>query len=148
MNGSLRAHPIRALVGFIVAILLVCWAVKAGILKQLGGLGAVLFGVYVDASFNVYSSLTSSPWTFENFARDPDRARTCRYYVMLANGVILGLGLFGTIVASNAWPLIGAAVVMSFMWFIYWRAIAKGEAAGAGGKSSDNQWATAGANGG
>lgn len=117
---------------------------RSGALSSMAGVGAILFGVYVDASFNVYSSLTSSPWTFENFSKDKDRAASCRRYVMMANAAALALGLFGTIVAHTLWPLAGSVVVVVGMYAVYHKAIAKGEKAGAAGDKPDDQWNRAG----
>lgn len=121
----------------VVAVIVAWWLVKSGTLRTMQGAGAILFGVYVDASFNVYSSLTSSPWTFENFSRDPERAKSCRKYVMMANLAAFALGLFGTIVAASLWPLAGAGVVAVSMWTVYHKAIGKGEEQGG---DPDNGW--------
>ena len=55
----------------------------------------------------------------------------------MANLAAFGLGLFGTVVAGSFWPLAGAGSVALGMWWVYARAIGKGEAAGG---EPDNGW--------
>lgn len=87
--------------------------------------GGVLFLVAVDAALNAYSSINSSPWTSESFGGDPEKAASCRRYVMIANGASLGLGLLGSVISGSYWPLIGAAVVVIGMHYLYSSALAK-----------------------
>jgi len=93
----------------------------------------VLFLVAVDASLNAYSSINSSPWTSENFGADPERAATCRKYVLLADGASLALGALGAGIAGNLWPLFGAVVVVVFMHYLYTRALKKAQESGSDG---------------
>lgn len=90
----------------------------------------VLFLVAVDASLNAYSSINSSPWTSESFGGDPEKAASCKRYVLLADGASLGLGALGGWIAGNWWPFVGAVVVVAFMHTLYARALAKAAASG------------------
>lgn len=90
----------------------------------------VLFLVAVDASLNAYSSVTSSPWTMESFGGDEAKGRSARRYVLLADGSSIGLGLVGSAIAGNWWPLLGSVVVVAFMHTLYARALDKAQASG------------------
>jgi hypothetical protein len=41
-----------------------------------------------------------------------------------------GLGLGASMLAGNWWPLVGTTGVSLFMWWLYWRALQRGMAAG------------------
>lgn len=97
---------------------------------------AVLFLVAVDAGLNAYSSINSSPWTAESFGGDPEKAASCKRYVLKADAATLGLGALGSMIAKSAWPLIGAVVVVTFMEILYRKALAKAAANGSKGWDS------------
>jgi hypothetical protein len=94
-----------------------------------GGGSAAATGLFMVAaaeSFNIFSAMNSSPWTAENFGADPEKARSCRQYVLISIVANEGLGLGASMLASNWWPLLGTTVVSLFMWWLYWRALQKG----------------------
>jgi hypothetical protein len=116
-------------VATIVALAAVWWLARSGVLRA-QAVGAVLFLVAVDASFNAYSSINSSPWTYENMSGDSERASSGSKYVWLANGAALVLGAFSSIIASSAWPFVGAATVVVLMHSLYRHAMTTGEEQG------------------
>jgi hypothetical protein len=100
--------------------------------------GAGIFLMALAEAFNVYGALNSSPWTAENFGADPEKARSCRRYVLQADAVNLALGIGTSLIAGNPWPLLGIAVITVYMHWMYERALKKGAVAGTAG------WAKAG----
>src|SRR5258708_4525599 len=95
----------------------------------------------VAESFNVYSALTSSPWTMESFGADERKARAGKEYVCWALAANLGLGI-GTSLLSGSWaPLFGIVAISVWMTWIYFRALRRGREAGAegGGAGWTNQ---------
>jgi hypothetical protein len=97
---------------------------------------AVLFLVAVDAGLNAYSSINSSPWTAESFGGDPEKADSCRSYVLKADIVTLGLSGLGSMIAGNLWPLIGGIIVVTFMEYMYRKALRKAAENGSKGWDS------------
>lgn len=77
-------------------------------------------------SFNIFSAMNSSPWTAENFGADEEKARSCKQYVIISVVANTGLGAGASLLAGNAWPLIGTTAVSAFMVVVYWRALRKG----------------------
>lgn len=100
-----------------------------------GGQGAAvgLFLVAAAESFNIFSAMNSSPWTAENFGADPQKARSCKQYVVISVLANEGLGFGASMLAGTWWPLVGTTVVSGFMVWIYWRALQRGMAAGSAG---------------
>jgi hypothetical protein len=80
-------------------------------------------------SFNIFSALTSSPWTAENFGADEQKAKSTKEYVIIAVVANEGLGLGASILGETPAPFIGTTVVSGFMMWIYWRAIERGKEA-------------------
>lgn len=118
------------------ALLIAVWYLgQAGIIKP-AAVGAVLYLVSVDASFNAYSSINSSPWTYENMSGDGDRAESGSKYVWLANGAALILGAFASMLARSLWPFIGAATVVALMHMLYRHAMSTGKEKGNTGWNS------------
>lgn len=97
---------------------------------------AVLFLVAVDAGLNAYSSINSSPWTAESFGGDPEKAESCKSYVLKADLATLGLSALGAMIAGNLWPLIGGIVVVVFMESLYRKALRKAAENGSQGWDS------------
>jgi hypothetical protein len=91
---------------------------------------AVLFLVAVDAGLNAYSSINSSPWTAESFGGDPEKAASCKSYVLKADIATLALSGLGALIAGNLWPIIGGVVVVLFMESLYRKALAKAQESG------------------
>lgn len=96
-----------------------------------------LFLMAVAESFNVYSALTSSPWTMESFGADERKAKAAREYVMWALVANTALGI-GTSILTGSWaPLIGILLMSAWMTWIYFRALRKGREAGAAGWTNE-----------
>lgn len=93
-------------------------------------LSAGLFLMAVHEAFNAYGALNSSPWTAENFGADPEKAASCRRYVLKATGANLVLGIGSWIVSGSPAPFIGIAGVSAWMWWEYEKALEKGAVAG------------------
>jgi hypothetical protein len=94
---------------------------------------AGLFLMAVAESFNVYSALTSSPWTMESFGADERKAKAAKVYVMYALGANFALGV-GTSILAGSWaPLAGIAIISLWMTWVYFRALRKGQEAGSSG---------------
>lgn len=95
--------------------------------------GAALTLMALAEGFNVYGALNSSPWTAENFGADPDKARSCRHYVLQADAVNVALGIGTSLIARNPWPLVGLLIITVYMHLAYERALRKGAVAGTSG---------------
>lgn len=95
--------------------------------------GAALTLMALAEGFNVYGALNSSPWTAENFGADPDKARSCRHYVLQADAVNILLGIGTSLIAKNPWPLVGLLIITVYMHYAYERALKKGAVAGTKG---------------
>ena len=78
--------------------------------------GAGIFLMALAEAFNVYGALNSSPWTAENFGADPEKARSCRRYVLQADAVNVALGVGTSLIAKNPWPLLGILVITIGQW--------------------------------
>lgn len=87
----------------------------------------------VAEAFNVYGALNSSPWTAENFGADPEKARSCRQYVLQADIANIALGIGASLLSQNWAPLAGILVITVYMHCMYERALKKGAAAGSEG---------------
>lgn len=88
---------------------------------------ALLFGVYVDAVFNLYSFTNSSPQTTELFAKQ--RANTLMKYVKIGDIAGIAIGLIGVGLAPKGqrmWPMIGAGSAVIFAHLLYNHALASG----------------------
>jgi hypothetical protein len=94
---------------------------------------AGLFLMAVAESFNVYSALTSSPWTMESFGADERKAKAAKEYVIWALGANLALGIGSSILAGSWAPLGGIVIISLWMTWIYFRALKRGKEAGAEG---------------
>jgi hypothetical protein len=94
---------------------------------------AGIFLMALAEAFNVYGALNSSPWTAENFGADPEKAKSCRQYVLQADAVNVALGVGTSLIAKNPWPLLGILLITVYMHWMYERALKKGAAAGSDG---------------
>lgn len=99
---------------------------------------AGIFLMALAEAFNVYGALNSSPWTAENFGADPEKARSCRQYVLQADIVNLALGVGSSLVARSPWPFLGILVITVYMHYMYERALRKGRTAGSTGWAKDS----------
>lgn len=91
---------------------------------------AGIFLMALAEAFNVYGALNSSPWTAENFGADPEKARSCRRYVVQADIVNIALGVGTSLISETPWPLIGIGLITVYMHIMYDRALKKGAVAG------------------
>lgn len=105
------------------------------------GANAGIFLMALAEAFNVYGALNSSPWTAENFGADPEKAASCRRYVLQADAVNIALGVGTSLISKTPWPLLGILAITVYMHAMYDRALKKGAVAGTGG------WAKAGGDG-
>ena len=94
---------------------------------------AGIFLMALAEAFNVYGALNSSPWTAENFGADPEKARSCRHYVIQADVVNIALGIGTSLISKNVWPLVGIGLITVYMHYMYERALKKGRMAGSSG---------------
>jgi hypothetical protein len=89
---------------------------------------ALLFIASSTNAMDVYSAVNSSPWTGYNFAND-DKARTAlRYYVTHAIIITTLTNVGGALLAKSWWPILGASIASTYMYWLYEDAIAKGKA--------------------
>lgn len=84
-------------------------------------------------TYEIFSSLMSSPWTCENFGADPEKAKSAREYMWISflNALVLGIGF--SLIAKSPFPLIGVMAVAIFFVIIYSRALKKGATSGSTG---------------
>lgn len=91
--------------------------------------GAGLFMLAIGSAFEVFSAMNSSPWTAESFGADERRAKACREYVAWGALFSLAIGAGASVLAGSPYPLLGSAVMVAFLVWIYKRALARGKAA-------------------
>jgi hypothetical protein len=94
------------------------------------GAAAGMFLLAVGEAFNVYGALNSSPWTAENFGADPEKARSCRRYVLYADVANIALGIGASLVAESPAPFIGILAITVYMHCMYEKALRKGKDSG------------------
>lgn len=142
MNRQLARMALWALLAVAAAWLLF----RSGLIGiSVGAAGAILYLVAVDASFNAYSAINSSPWTYENMSGDSGKAASGSKYVWLANGAAVLLGLFSSLVAGNWWPLVGSLTVVALMHSLYRHAMTTGKREGNTGWRSSSTTSEGGA---
>lgn len=92
-----------------------------------GAVAAILLMATIDAALNVYSSVKSSPETTEMF---PERRNITGKYLVIADGLVIGLGILGFAVSYKSkerwFALVGALVVVVFMHTLYTHATRQG----------------------
>jgi len=130
MNGRTRKALVWALLLLAAAWLLFRSGIVGAAGLGLGAAGAILYLVSVDASFNAYSAINSSPWTYENMSGDSTKAKSGSKYVWLANGAATLLGLLASFIAGNVWPLVGSLTVVVLMHSLYRHAMSTGKREG------------------
>ena len=105
-------------------------------LTGLGGAGGPLAAMLlIGAGTNVYdafSAVMSSPWSTEKFTNDPEEEKMAREYVKHAIVISWGYAIAGAALAYSGgsrgmaiWPLLGAAGVTGYMWWLYNRALTR-----------------------
>lgn len=99
-------------------------------LQGAAGVGAAV--MFMGAGTNVYdafSAVMSSPWSTEKFTNDPEEEAMAREYIKHAMVISWIYAGGGAILASQAggglwmWPIIGAAIVTAYMYWLYNRAL-------------------------
>lgn len=80
------------------------------------------------------STLQSSPWTTENVGADKDMADSMVYYMWQTTVSSTVVGIVGSAVAGSPWPIIGTAVGIGYIWYIYNRALSKAKMKNAQGE--------------
>jgi hypothetical protein len=98
--------------------------------------GGLLFIAAATNAMDAYSALNSSPWTAESFGGDPDKARSCRRYVMHSVAVTSFYGLAAGIIAASWWPIVGTLVANVYMYYLYSKALQKAGESGSTGWDS------------
>lgn len=98
---------------------------------QLGGDAArvgsaILFLQASTNALDVFSALNSSPWTAESFAGDKQKADACREYVRHSVAVTSFYAVAAALLARNVWPIVGTALALAYMIWLYNRALARG----------------------
>ena len=96
-----------------------------------GGVAAALLILQAGTlTLDTASALNSSPWTSENMGADPEKARSCREYVLHSIGVSLALcGIAGWV--ARSWvPVATSAIFGAYLWWLYERALRRGAEAG------------------
>lgn len=97
-------------------------------------LGALLFIAASTNVVDVFSAVNSSPWTAQSFGGDPEKAESCRRYVrhaMVIAGAYSGAAAW---IARSWWPVVGAVVAESYMWWLY------EDALGRAGETGSTEW--------
>lgn len=95
--------------------------------------GALLAMQAVTMTLDTASALNSSPWTSENFGADPQKAKSCREYVLHSVGVSMVMCGAASYISGSWIPLVAGGVASGYLWWIYERALARGAAAGTRG---------------
>lgn len=94
---------------------------------------------FLGASANVYdafSAVMSSPWSTEKFTKDAKEDAMAREYVMHGLVISGAYALVGAWIGRTAWPIIGAAGVAGYMYWLYNRALQR-SASGSGMDKAD-----------
>jgi hypothetical protein len=96
-------------------------------------IAALLFMNSIVVTYDMYSTLNSSPWTAESFGGDPEKAKSCLNYVHhgVANSMVYA-GV-STIISGNWWPVVGAASANAYLYWLYTRALDKAKKSGSTG---------------
>lgn len=102
-------------------------------------LSAILFIQASTNAMDVFSALNSSPWTAESFAGDQAKRDACMEYVRHSLIVTAFYCWGSAAIARNIWPIIGWALAAIYMYWLYTRALARGQASGS------TSWADSGA---
>lgn len=98
--------------------------------------GAILFLAAGTNVMDIYSALMSSPWTAENFGADEEKAASCREYLAHSIGWTSFYCISAAIIAESWWPVAGLVMSNAYMYWIYQRALARGEEAASEGWAS------------
>jgi hypothetical protein len=91
---------------------------------------AILFLQASTNAMDVFSAVNSSPWTAENFAGDQSKNASVREYVWHGIGLTVFYIVGASVLAKSAWPLIGGGITLGYMYWLYARALERGQASG------------------
>ena len=86
---------------------------------------AIMFMSGGTLAMDVYSAVNSSPWTAESFGGDPNKANSCREYVMHAVTITALYGIGGALIARSIWPIVGSFLASVYMYWLYTRALGR-----------------------
>lgn len=93
-------------------------------------LGALLFIAASTNVVDVFSAVNSSPWTAQSFGGDPEKAESCRRYVRHAMVIAGAYSAAAAWIARSWWPVVGAVIAETYMWYLYEEALSKAEESG------------------
>lgn len=99
----------------------------------IGMIAALLFLSAAMTGLDVFSAVTSSPWTARNFGADKDKADSFRKYIKHAVVITALLVITSAVLAKSIWPVVGALIATVYMWLLYTDALKQGEAKGSTG---------------
>jgi hypothetical protein len=91
--------------------------------------GAAL--LFLGAGTNVYdafSAVMSSPWSTEKFSQGPEEQAMAREYVLHGLTISGGYAFASAYLARSIWPIVGAAGVAAYMYWLYARALRRAQA--------------------
>lgn len=97
---------------------------------------AILFLQASTNAMDVFSAVNSSPWTAENFGGDQTKNASVREYVWHGVGLTVFYIVGASVLARNAWPLVGGGITLAYMYWLYQRALERGAARGSASWSS------------
>jgi hypothetical protein len=89
---------------------------------------AILFLQASTNAMDVFSAVNSSPWTAENFGGDASKSASVREYVWHGIGLTVFYIVGASVLARSPWPIIGGGITLAYMWWLYMRALRRGEA--------------------
>ena len=87
---------------------------------------AILFmqaGMY---SLDAFSAVNSSPWTAETVGGDEKKAGSMREYTYHAVGITVVFAVGAAVIAESWWPIIGGFLAVTYMFWLYMRALKRG----------------------
>src|SRR5215469_10972998 len=89
---------------------------------------AILFLQASTNAMDVFSAVNSSPWTAENFGGDNAKNTSVREYVWHGVGLTVFYVLGASVLAQSPWPIIGGGITLAYMYWLYTRALKRGQA--------------------
>lgn len=96
---------------------------------------AILFLASSTYAMDAFSALNSSPWTAQTFsAGDPEREKACKEYVYHAIGFCAIYAFASAALARSMWPIIGMGLTLTYMYWLYMRALKRGR------EQSNTEW--------
>jgi len=111
--------------------------------------GAILMLGAATNAYDAFSAVMSSPWSTEKFSQGSEEQAMARTYVRHAIVISAAYAGASALLARSLWPIIGAAGVSAYLYWLYQRALSRAadaEAHGAdlsGAKNGDAAQASA-----